>query len=231
MKLAMPEPQSLTAQLEDILARLEPWPEAHHYYFRYIMQSLGRISRFRTDEVYVSFVRKYVDGGRCDWMDAADLARYRDDASRLEPLAVGKKLPDVTLYDRDDKPVEVNKVEGKYALLVFWMYDCSHCKREIPMLVKMADELRAKGVKVLSVCGKYGAEEMNKCWDFAAANQMPADWLLLADPLQKSNYRSILNARSNPRLILVDENKTILYKQAGELPERALRRELERALK
>ncbi|HRI62313.1 MAG TPA: TlpA disulfide reductase family protein [Saprospiraceae bacterium] len=229
-KLAMPNPESSIGQLEALLRMLEPNRVAYRYYFRYIMQSLARISRFRTDEVYSYFVRKYVDTGKADWMDAADLERYRDDADRLEPLFVGKKSPDVTFYDKAGQPVSIYQTDASYLLLVFWMHDCSHCRREIPILIKLNENLQSKGLKVMSVCGKIGDDEMSKCWDFAENIKMPADWLLLADPKRRSRFQTLLDVRSYPRLILLDKNKTILYKQSGELPEKALFRELERAM-
>jgi thiol-disulfide isomerase/thioredoxin len=186
------------------------------------MESLGRISRFQTDEAYVYLVRKYIDTGKSDWMNVGDLEKYRDDASRLEPLFLGKKCPDVTFFDPEGKPVSIYETDAPYLLVAFWMYDCSHCKREIPQLIKLYEKYQSKGLKVMSVCGKGGEEEMPKCWEFAKNMKMPEAWLLLADPQRRSQYYTLLNVRSYPRLLLLDKNKMILYKQTGEIPKNAL---------
>lgn len=221
-KLAMPTPESAIGQIEAVLRQLEPNQVAYRYYFRYIMESLGRISRFQTDEAYVYLVRKYIDTGKSDWMNVGDLEKYRDDASRLEPLFLGKKCPDVTFFDPEGKPVSIYETDAPYLLVAFWMYDCSHCKREIPQLIKLYEKYQSKGLKVMSVCGKGGEEEMPKCWEFAKNMKMPEAWLLLADPQRRSQYYTLLNVRSYPRLLLLDKNKMILYKQTGEIPKNAL---------
>mgnify|MGYP000873799120 CR=1 FL=1 len=229
-KLSEPEPESMIAGIENLIGRFDQNSPSYQYYMRYIMQSLGRITRFRTDEVYVYFTKKYADGGLLNWMKTDDLLRYRDDAAHLEPLFKGKKVPDVTFYDKTGGPVSIYATEAPYLLLVFWQHDCSHCKREIPSIEHIYNKYQSKGLKVMSMCGKNGEDELPRCWQFAEKMAMPAEWILLADPLLKSDYRTLLNVRSYPRLILLDKNKVVLYKQSGELPEEATEREFGRVI-
>jgi len=111
-KLPPPNPDSMILLLETVFKKLEPNREAYQYYFRYMMNSLSRMSRYRTDEVFVYFVRKYVDTGKATWISESDLGKYKTDATRMEPLFVGKKAPDVTLYDKDNKEVSLYKIES-----------------------------------------------------------------------------------------------------------------------
>ncbi len=229
-KLPPPVPDSMIVMIEDVLQRLAPDENAYRYYFRYIMNSLGRMSRYRTDEAFVYFVRQYLDTGKADFLDEDDRRKYGSDADRMEPLFVGKKAPNVIFYDGDGKEVSIYGVDAPYTLLVFWLYDCSHCKRELPVVKKLFEKYQPKGLKVMSICGKTGDDQVAPCLEFAKQLQMPAEWHILTDPQRRSRFASLLNVRSYPRMILLDKDKTILYKQNGEVPETTLDREFERAM-
>lgn len=228
--LPPPEPDSTVAMIEEIFQRLRPDPAAYHYYFGYIMNSISKMSRYRTDEAFVHFVREYVDQGKADFLSADRTARYRSKADGMEPLFVGKTAPDVTLTDRNGIPVSVHGVQARYTLLVFWMYDCGHCKKELPIVKKIYEEsLREKGVKVISVCSKSG-DDTPKCWEFADAIAMPADWYVVNDPQRRTRFSTLYNVRSFPRLLLLDADKKIVFKLAGSASEKVLARELARAM-
>lgn len=230
-KLPPPVPDSMIVMIEDVLQRLSPDQDAYQYYFRYIMNSLGRMSRYRTDEAFVYFVRQYLDTGKANFLEEDDRRKYGYDAERMEPLFVGKKSPDVTFYDGAGKEVSIYSIDAPYTLLVFWLYDCSHCKRELPVVKRLFEKYQSKGMKVMSVCGKTGEDQVAPCLEFAKQMQMPAEWYILTDPQRRSRFTSLLNVRSYPRLILLDKDKTILYKQNGEVPETTLDREFGRAMK
>ncbi len=221
-KLPPPHPDSMKMTLENIFRKLEPNKEAYQYYFRYMMNSLTRMSRYRTDEVFVYLVRKYVDSGKVAWLPAEDLDKYRTEASRMEPLFVGKKAPDITVYDKENKEVSLYGIKSPYTLLVFWRHDCSHCRKELPLLKKVYEQYAAKGVKVLTVCGNSGDGALSGCWSFAESMPMPAEWLMLADPDKRSRFSSLFNVSGYPRMYLMDANKKILYKHSGEASEAAL---------
>lgn len=231
-KLPPPEPDSLAAMVEEVFQRLQPDAEAYEYYVGYVMNSLARMSRHRTDEAFVYLVRTYLDKGKWEFLSDDRKTRYRNDADRMEPLFVGKKVPDVTLYDREGTPVSVHGVEAPYTLLAFWLHDCGHCKKEMPIVKKLYEEgLREKGLQVISVCGKGGEEDTPKCWGFAGNMDTPGDWLVVNDPQRRSRFSTLFNVRSYPRLILLDAEKRVLFKQSGEMPEELLKTELGRVMK
>lgn len=222
LKLSQPNPESMIALLETVFKQLQPNAEAYQYYFRYMMNSLSRMSRYRTDEVFVHFVRTYVDKGKVDWLAAADIEKYQSEAKRMEPLFEGKKVPNVTFYDKDNQALILYKVESPYTLLVFWRYDCSHCRKELPILKNVYQQYESKGLKVVAVCGNSGEAAMPSCWEFAKSLPMPAEWSVVADPLRRSRFSALFNVSGYPRFFLLDADKNIIFKQAGEASEKAL---------
>lgn len=230
-KLSPAQPDTMRVMIEDILHRMSPDEKAYQYYFNYLMNSMGRMSKYRIDEVFVYFVRNYIEKGKANWLDENDAYRFRADAARMEPLFVGKQAPDVTLYDQQNNPVTIHDIKAPFTLMIFWLYDCSHCQKELPMIIRLTQQYRSMGLKVVSICGKTGETEAPKCWKFAEKLEMPVDWYVLADPERKTRFSALYNAYSYPRLILLDANKNIVYKQNGEVPEATLAHVFEQYIK
>jgi thiol-disulfide isomerase/thioredoxin len=214
--LPPPNPDSAKVLIDEVLKNLEANPEAYRYYQKYLTNSLARMSQFQLDEVFVYMVRNYVESGKASWVDREDLQKYIADARRMEPLFVGKKTPDITLYDRENNPVSLGSIEAPLTLMVFWLPDCSHCRREMPVVKNVWENFQSKGLKVVSVCGKYGSD-VPACWEFADAQQMPTEWYVLADPPRRSNMAILFNLCTFPRIFLLDAQKNIVFKRAGEM--------------
>lgn len=138
----------------------------------------------------------------------------------------GQMIPDVTLYNQQGEAVSLHEIKGTHTLVFFWLYDCSHCKQEIPVVKSLYERYKDKGLKIVSVCGKSGEEEAKQCWAFAGEMQMPTDWYLLNDPKRRSRFWSLLNVQSYPCLFLLDQQKHILYKQMGAAPQGILEQAL-----
>lgn len=217
--LPPPSPDTTISVLDEVFDRLSANPENYQYYLKYLTNSLGRMSKFRLDEVFVHVVKNYLQPGKATWATTGELQMIRDDANRMEPLFVGKKAPELTLTDRQGNPVNLHSLPHKVTLLVFWMPDCSHCKRELPVIKKMYEKYGKAGLGVVSVCGKF-LDETPQCWTFVEDMQMPAEWHVVSDPQRKSNMPNLFNLRSFPRIFILDAEKNILFKRAGEVEER-----------
>jgi hypothetical protein len=229
-KMPPPEPDSMISMVEEVLRRLEPDVEAQQYYFRYMMNSMSRISRYRTDEAFVFFVRNYVENGKADFLTKDRREKYLDDADRMEPLFVGKKVPDATFFDKNGNPRTLFETTAPYALLVFWLHDCGHCKKEIPIVRSIFARWQSKGLHVFSVCGSSGEDKTAACYDFAERLEMPAEWTVVNDPLRRSRFSRLYNISSYPRMILLDAEKRVLFKHTGEATAEVLEAEFARAI-
>jgi thiol-disulfide isomerase/thioredoxin len=230
-KLPPPEPDSMISMVEEVLRRLEPDREARDYYFRYMMNSMSKMSRYRTDEVFVYFVRNWVEKGKADFLAKDRREKYLDDAERMEPLFVGKKVPDATFFDKNAAPRTLYETAAKYTLLVFWLHDCGHCKKEIPIVRQVFERWRAKDLQVISVCGSSGEDKTAACYEFAERVEMPAEWTVVNDPLRRSRFSRLYNVSSYPRMILLDAEKRVLFKHTGEATAEMLEAEFARAIR
>lgn len=219
--LYLPPPHVDTTKLlmDEILTKLQSkLPEAYEYYQKYLTNSLARMSQFQLDELFVHMIKNYVLAGKAPWTPEQDLQRMRNEANMMEPLFVGKTAPDVTLYNRKAIAVSLSSIRAPVIMLAFWMPDCSHCQKEMPILKKVSEKYKAKGLKVVSVCGK-SRDETPQCWKFVDENALPPDWYQLTDPELRSRMSLRYNLRSFPRLFILDGDKKIVFKRAGETSE------------
>lgn len=229
LNLPPPDPDTLKVLLDEVFGRLAANPDALGYYQKYLINSLARMSQFRLDEVFVYLVRNYVQPGKAAWGRPEDMQKLITDADRMEPLFTGKKAPDIRLFDRQNNPVSLYEIEAPCTILVFWLPDCSHCKRELPLLKQIYSRYKQNGLKVMSVCGKM-ADELPACWEFNDSREMPGEWFSVADPQRCSGMTSLYNLRTYPRIFVLDAEKNIVYKRAGEAGELELETAINKAL-
>jgi thiol-disulfide isomerase/thioredoxin len=68
------------------------------------------------------------------------------------PADVLNPAPQIVLQDLSGRLQALNDLRGRVVLLNFWGTSCVHCIRELPALEKLEEELRGRGLSVLSVC-------------------------------------------------------------------------------
>ncbi len=230
LSLAPADPDTVKTLVDMVLKRLEAYPDGYDYYQKYLVNSFTKLSKFRNDEVYVYLVHNYFETGKAKWASANDVNNATYLTGQMELLFEGKDAPPVTMFDRENNPVKLYDISAKLTLLLFYMPDCGHCKREIPEIAKMYEHYSGKGLKVAAVCLKSGSDTPS-CWEFTDSQNLPKDWYLLADPNRQANLISMFSVRSYPRLFLLDADKKIVYKQSGEMAEWQLEAVLGRFLK
>lgn len=231
-KLPPPHPDSTVAMVEDIIQKMESNPKILQYYFNYMMNSLAKVNRFRNDEAYVTLVNKHVKTQTKPWLNEKRVPKYMEEANKLEPLLMGKKVEDAVFTDKNGKDVSLYEQNAPYTLMVFWLHDCSHCKKEMQVLMLLYEKFwKAKGLKILAVCGNSGEHNTKPCFDFAEKMKLPAEWQIVNDPVMRSQYVTKYNIRSYPRMILLDSNKKVLFKYIGEISAKSLDAEVKRVIK
>ncbi len=63
----------------------------------------------------------------------------------------GERAADFEKKSIDGHTVKLSALRGKIVLVDFWASWCEPCKKELPLLGKMAERLRARGIEIVTI--------------------------------------------------------------------------------
>lgn len=184
----------------------------NHEFFKYnVTWFLNYYAASKTvcfDAVYVKIAKKYYESGLADWVEAENQKKIIDNANKLSPCLCGKKAADIKAKTETYATPSMYNVKAKYTVLLFWESDCGHCKREVKEMKNVYAAYKDSGVAVYSVETGMDKEK----WQKYSANE-GITWINLHNSDISSDVRADFDVRTTPVIIVLDENKTILYKK------------------
>lgn len=217
-RIADPNASDAQRYVTQLLKILQPNTRAYNYYLTYMLNSFAKMSKHDFDDVHIFLMDNYIENKDVSFLSQEDVLKYRSQAENIKRLSKGKVMPDVTLYDALEKPINLYSIDAKYTLVMVWSPDCPHCKKEMPVLKNLYEQYKDKGLKIATICAKKG-QALATCWEFTESQQLPKDWLYLCDPKNTSRYISLLDVTSYPIIMMVDQSKKIIFRRKGEIPE------------
>lgn len=129
-------------------------------------------------------------------------------SSALKKTAVGQKYTDISVPNKDGKPVALSSFidERKYVLLDFWASWCPPCRAEIPNLAAAYKVYASKGFEIYSVSLDRNHED----WLNGIA-YMKMNWINVSTlTFWESEAAAIYGVRSIPSNILIAPDGTII---------------------
>lgn len=137
-----------------------------------------------------------------------------------DAAAVGKPARlDFKLKDMNGVDVRLDSFKGKVILLNFWATWCGPCRTEIPELVTLVDEHKAKGFEVVGVSIDDSPEQLRA---FAQEMKMNYPSLLMLDDLDTA----FGPMWALPTTFLIDRNGSICLKHMGPVTKEMVEREI-----
>lgn len=79
------------------------------------------------------------------------VSQLTDLLRRKLDVEVGQMAPDFTMESNTGEKVSLSDFKGSYVLLDFWATWCPDCRRELPYIKEVYENLKDKGLKVLAV--------------------------------------------------------------------------------
>ncbi len=208
-------PDSLIKNGDEFLAKMNPKEDLFRYSLVYMLNEMAKSKVMGFDAVYTHLVNNYYAKGYTPWVDTVQLYKIVERGKILEPLLIGKKARNLNLADSTLKQYRnLYDLKNRFTIVAFWDPDCRHCKKEIPKLIELYHKLKAEGidVEVYSV-GIFDIAEMDK-WT-AFLNEHKLDWINVADPYHRDNFRYEWDIQSTPQLYILDSEKRIKAKRIG----------------
>ncbi|MBI1307851.1 MAG: DUF5106 domain-containing protein [Bacteroidetes bacterium] len=209
-KLFVQTPDSIIPAIDDMANMLEKngASELYKYTVWWCTNHYEDSKLMCMDKVLHHMAKNYYCAGRCFWADSALVAKMCEHAAKIGPTLCGEIAPDMVLEDTTFiRRYQLHKITAPVTIVVFWDHQCGHCKKEIPVLKQMYDSLKGRGVEVYAV---YTQGDWKGWKKYIIDNKL--NWINVMDATNSATFRKDYNIFSTPQVLLLDENKKILYK-------------------
>ena len=230
-KTLIQDPDTISAAMDGLIAKLEPGSEVFKYVVHYSTYSLETSKIMGMDKAFVHMVDEYYTPYQAYWMDEDKLETIKEKANQKRHTLIGDVIPELILMDTSGNWVSTNKdLHQKYVLLYFYDPDCGHCKKETPKLVEFYKDYDHDMLGIYAVSSKTGKKweefiekyDMGEIYNVAIPHKAyeDADYATRLITTGKTNYTSLkyqetYDVYSTPKLILVDQDRVIRAKDIG----------------
>jgi len=142
-------------------------------------------------------------------VNSADLPAP-DLSHELTRLDKPASAPDFTLENMDGEQVSLSDYRGKVVMLNFWATWCPPCRREIPSMESIYQDLGEDGFTVLAVNEFEDPDHV-----FAYTGQLSVDptFPVLFD--RDSSVSQLFGVKGLPTTILIDRQGRMVYRAVG----------------
>lgn len=209
-KLTSPLPDSLISAVDEIMLNTGDNFETFKYLMWYFTIKYESSEIMGYDAIFVHLVDTYYNDPRMNWMNKTVKENLTNKADRLRNSLIGKKAPAMILLDTLQRPVSLHNIDAEYTLIYFWDPDCSHCKKETPLLLDFYQkEKETFKLEVFAVCMDTSWIDMKK---YIQKNQIT--WVNVNGFYSMTpDFRELYDVHSSPVMFLLDRKKTILAKR------------------
>ena len=233
-KLTPQVPDSIIQSVDVIIEKASGNEETKRNWLSTLLNKYANSKVIGMDAVYVHLIFNYYAKGDTPWVDEEKLQEMIENATKTEPLLIGKIAPEIALPTLDIeatlKAMEIEENEQKkfvigdkislhgldspFKVLFIWAPDCGHCKKSMPKMVEFYDKFEDRGVKMYAICHQ-NYKKTPDCAEFITERPGMLKWLNVTDPYFRSKYQTIYNVKSTPQIYILDENNEILIKRIG----------------
>ena len=167
------------------------------------------------DAVYAHLVKKFFTNELAFWSDENEIRLLQQDATIRQRSMIGAKGADLRAEQPDGNFISLYNIDAE--LIVFYIYTvtCDNCRKETPKVVKVYNEWKERGVKVLALSMDDDYEAWNK---YINKNNM--DWYNIIDPDYESGYNFKYHTDITPEIYVLNRDFEIVGKdlKADQLP-------------
>ena len=132
------------------------------------------------------------------------------DAIRDKTVNVGDTAPDFAITASNGSEVRLSSFAGKVVVLNFWATWCPPCVKETPVLVRLHEETKDRGLVLLGV-----SVDKNEANYKSFLRRFGIRYLTARDPEQRVN--SLYGTYRYPETYVIDRARKVVIKKIGEM--------------
>ncbi|MEM9326277.1 MAG: thioredoxin-like domain-containing protein [Bacteroidota bacterium] len=201
-------PDSLIVELDKILTTVQDDEVAFRFWLVTFTNEYQTPKLMGQDAVLVHLLEQYYLTSKADWVSEEQLETMKEEVGFLKPNLIGQPAPMLSLLDTAEAPSNPIALADEYIILFFYDPDCGHCRKKTPILRDAYADLKGLGAEVVAVCT---ISDQDKWRNYIKENEL--NWVNLADPYFKSNFRAEYNVRTTPQLYVLDRDRKIVAKK------------------
>ena len=149
----------------------------------------------------------------------------------IQMLKVGDTAPAFVLSDLEGKNFDLSKeMPQKAHLLVFWSIFCEPCKAEMPLIQRLYEQYRDKGLSVLAIA--MDGDPMKKSIQ-GLVKQQGYTFRVFIDKLAKDESFVVADpygVAGTPTIYVVDRAGKIAFSEIGRAPKEVLEEAIRKAI-
>ncbi len=209
-KLTPPSPDSIIVAIDRLIRLTANNYESFKYLIWYLTVKFESSEIMGHDAIFVHIADTYYNDTRISWMNQTVKQNLLKRANTLRPILIGKIAPEMILLDTLQKPVSLHAIKNKYTIIYFWDPECSHCKKETPLLRTFFDEFKDKyDFNVYAVCMDTSWKDMRQYIQKNKTSWINVNGYYSMTP----DFRELYDVHSSPVMYMLDENKKIIAKR------------------
>jgi peroxiredoxin len=206
--LVYQRPDSINHEADLLIGKVRSNPEVFKYLVWFLTYKYETSKIMGFDEIFVHMVDSYYASGEAYWTDTSTLKTLVKRADALRPILIGKKAPELILFDTSGSFLSLHHTPAKFLVLIFYESDCSHCKKEIKELNDWYKETET-GTQVFAVCIDTSLVKWKK---FVLENDLK--WVNVNGTRSITrDYHDLYDISMTPTMFVLDENKYIIAKR------------------
>ncbi len=233
-KLTVQHPDSISQSIDFIIEKAKGNDQTKRNWLSTLLNKYANSKVIGMDAVYVHIVMNYYAKGEASWVEPEKLLEIVDNATKTEPLLIGKISPEILMPTLDvegtliamekeedeqkkfvlGEKVSLHKLDSPYKVLFIWAPDCGHCKKSMPKMIDFYNNYKDKGVELFAICHQ-NYKSTPACAEFIKERPEMLQWINVTDPYFRSRYQSLYNVKSTPQIYILDDKNEILFKRLG----------------
>lgn len=175
----------------------------------YVANKYERSQYIGHDAVFVHVVLNYYAKGLCPWTEEAVLEKMINHAEQLDNVLLGKKAPELWMFDTNDNFVCNYSFNKDYTIMWFWDTDCGHCKTATPKLIEFYNEYKdSLNFEIYAICM---GSDVGKWKKAIVEKNLP--WVNVGGNKANIDFRKVYGISTTPYIFVLDKNKRIICKK------------------
>lgn len=207
---------SLIKYSDDLIGKTMGNKELFKFTVNWIALEYKTPKTMGTEAVYVHLVDKYWTKELAWWSNDEEIKGLRGEISLMKPSLIGKIGQDIVTENEKGEQVSLYGLGSPIKVLYIYSYECEHCQKETPDMVRVYNEWKNQGVNVFALSTD---KDKTKWLEFVKKNNM--NFTNAFDPDRSSRYERKYHIDITPELYVLDKNNKIIASNLSpnQLPE------------